>query len=97
MGRLVGTTIVLLVIAIGLSFAALNAESVQVKYYLGETSAPLALVVVLALSIGAVLGVLASLGIVLNQKRRIGKLRRTLAVHEREIRNLREIPIKDRQ
>lgn len=96
MGRVVGTIIVLLVIAVGLSFAVLNPDNVQVRYYLGESSAPLALVVVLALTAGAVLGVLASLGIVLTQKRRIGKLRRTISVHEREIRNLRELPIKDR-
>lgn len=97
MGRLLGTIVVLFVIAIGLSFAVLNAESVQVRYYLGEAQAPLALVIVLALSLGAILGVLASLGIVLSQKRRIGKLQRTVSVHEREIRNLRELPIKDHQ
>lgn len=97
MGRLLASIVILIVIAVGLSFAALNSESVQVQYYVGETRAPLALVIVLALGAGAVLGVLASLGIVLTQKRRIGKLQRTVSVHEREIRNLREIPIKDRQ
>jgi len=97
MGRLLATIVALFFIAAGLSFASLNSEPVELKYYLGATQAPLALVIVLTLAVGAVLGVLASLGIILNQKRRIGKLQRTVSVHEKEIRNLREIPIKDRK
>jgi len=97
MARLLGIITVVLAVVIGLSFAALNADTVEVKYYLGATQAPLALVIVVSLSLGALLGVLASVGIVVGQKRRIGKLRRTVSMHEKEIRNLRELPIRDRQ
>lgn len=84
-----------LAVALGLSFAVINADDVQLKYYFGTLTAPLSLVVVTALAVGALLGVLASLGMVLGQKRQMAKLRRAMKLTEKEVSNLRALPLKD--
>ena len=66
MKRIITFALLLLVALLGLSFALMNAEPVRLDYYFGTLQAPLSLVVVIALIIGAGLGVLASMGIVLS-------------------------------
>lgn len=95
MKRLFGFILLLIVVVLGLSFAVLNAESVKLNYYYGIAQAPLSLVVVLSISAGAVLGVIASLGMILSMRREVGRLHRKIQLTERELKNLREIPIKD--
>lgn len=85
----------LLVIILGILFAVLNAESVQLNYYLGSVELPLSLVLVLSMTFGAILGVIASLGFVIASRRSTSKLKRSVEVAEKEIVNLRNIPIKD--
>ncbi|HHI93648.1 MAG TPA: LapA family protein [Gammaproteobacteria bacterium] len=95
MKRIVIFALLLLVTLLGLSFALMNAESVQLNYYFGKLQAPLSLVVVLAVIIGAGLGVLASLGIVMSQKRELAKLRKSARIAKEEVSNLRSLPLKD--
>jgi len=76
--RFVYLSLTLLVIIFGIVFAVLNAEDVQLNYYLGSVELPLSLVLVLAMILGALLGIFAS-----------------VEVAEKEIVNLRNIPIKD--
>jgi putative membrane protein len=85
----------LLLVVLGLSFTVMNAAEVQLNYYFGTLAAPLSLVVVGAIAAGAVLGVLASLGMILGQKREMAKLRRTMKLTEKELSNLRALPLKD--
>jgi len=92
MKRIVIFVLLLLVTLLGLSFALMNAESVQLNYYFGTLQAPLSLVVVLAIILGAGLGVLASLSIVVGQKRELAKLRKSA---KEEVSNLRSLPLKD--
>ena len=73
----------------------MNAETVQINYYIGNFQAPLSLVVVIAIIVGAGLGVLASAGIVLKQKRELAKLRKSNKLAEQEVSNLRSLPLKD--
>ena len=47
-----------------------------------------------ALGLGALLGVIASTGVIFGMKREISKLRRERKSTEKEIMNLRNIPIK---
>jgi uncharacterized integral membrane protein len=69
--------LVLFLLALG--FAVKNGELVTVRYYLGyQWQAPLALVVLVFLCAGAVLGVFASLGFVFRQRREILALKREL-------------------
>jgi len=95
MKRIVIFILILLVTVLGLSFAVMNAGEVQLNYYLGTLSAPLSLVVVGAIALGALLGVLASLGVILNQKREMAKLRRAMKLSEKEVSNLRALLLKD--
>jgi len=95
MKRIVIFALLLLVTLLGLSFALMNAESVQLNYYFGTLQAPLSLVVVLAIIIGAGLGVLASLGIVVSQKRELAKLHKSAKIAKEEVSNLRSLPLKD--
>ena len=93
--RLVYLVLILLVVIIGIVFAVLNADTVQLNYYLGSVELPLSLVLVLAMILGAILGILASLKIILGSRRNVTKLKKSVEVAEKEIANLRNIPIKD--
>ena len=95
MKRIVTFAVLLLVSLLGLTFALRNAETVQLDYYFGSLQAPLSLVVVIAIIVGAGLGVLASLGIVIGLKRELAKLRKSAKIAEEEVSNLRALPLKD--
>ena len=84
---------VVLLICVG--FAVINAEPVAVSYYFGTLLAPLSLIVVIAIIAGAILGVVAGLGMVLKAKRETSGLRKELRLKEKEVSNLRAIPIRD--
>jgi putative membrane protein len=63
-----------------LGFAAKNAEPVTLHYYLGMAwSAPLVLVVLASFGIGATIGIVACLGLVVRQRRALLALRRELS------------------
>jgi putative membrane protein len=79
----------------GLSFAVLNSETVPLNYYFGDRNLPLSLVVVIAFALGAAVGGLFSLALVIRLKREMARLRRIVRLNEKEILNLRSIPIKD--
>lgn len=95
MRRLLAFATTVLVGFIGLAFAVLNAGTVELKYYLGTLSIPLALLLVITLLIGSLLGGAASVGFVLHQRRENARLQKKLALIETELKNLRVIPIKD--
>lgn len=96
MKRLLLLIISFLLLVVGVSFAVHNAAPAQLSYYFGTISAPLSLIVVVALFAGAVLGVMTSMMMVLAQRRKVSRLRRKLEVCEQEIRNLRQIPVRDK-
>ena len=85
----------LLLVITGVLFAVLNAETVQLNYYLGVVNLPLSLILVLAMILGGILGVFASLAMIMGTKRENSKLKKLLDTTEKEVLNLRNIPIKD--
>lgn len=93
--RLIYISLTLVVIIIGVAFSVLNAENIQLNYYLGSVELPLSLVLIIAMIIGAILGILASLSLIIGSRRNTNKLKRSVEVAEKEIVNLRNIPIKD--
>ena len=95
MKRIVTFALLLLVSLLGLTFALMNAESVQLHYYFGDIQAPLSLVVVIAIILGASMGVLASMGVVFGQKRVLTKLRKSTRIAKQEVSNLRSLPLND--
>ncbi|MBI1423173.1 MAG: DUF1049 domain-containing protein [Gammaproteobacteria bacterium] len=95
MAKLIYTVFILVVILLGVIFAVLNAESVQLNYYFGSQLLPLSLAIVLSMMVGAILGVLASIKLILRSRREIVRLRKASEIAEKEIANLRAIPIKN--
>ena len=93
--RIIGILFFILIAVTSIAFAVMNADPVTLQYYVGSTEAPLSLVLVCALGLGAFLGVIASTGVILKMKREVSKLRRERKNTEKEITNLRNIPIKD--
>ncbi len=96
MKRIIFLVVFLFVSVIGLSFALLNVEMVKLNYYFGTITAPLSIVVAVSLAVGALLGVLASMGMALGLKRETIRLRHNLKIAEKELENLRSLPLKDK-
>ena len=95
MKRLFGLLVILLAVLLGLGFTMINAGTVPLNYYFGTVQTPLSLLVVLSLCVGAVLGVLATTLVVVRLRSQNSRLRRHIDLCEQELKNLREIPIKD--
>lgn len=95
MRRLVGLIFALIIVSFGLSFAVLNDEPARVDYYVGVSSLPLSLALTVALVIGAILGLLAAVTVILRQRRELARLRRRVTDAERELGELRKVPVRD--
>jgi len=95
MKRLVWLTLALVVIAIGLSFAMLNPAATELDFYFGRLALPLSLWLVIAFAMGALLGMVAALGIITRQRWQLAKLRREVASSRDELSELRKLPIRN--
>jgi putative membrane protein len=78
-----------------LIFHLKNDQLVELNYYVNSIPVSFSLVIVLTLCIGALLGVLASLPMILKLKHENARLVRQVKMTEKEINNLRVIPVKD--
>ena len=94
MKRIAIFLILLLIALVGAVLANLNAGEISFNYYLSTVTLPLAVLLFLVFSIGALTGVLLSLGLLLKLRAEKAKIRKRLKMCEQEIKNLREIPIK---
>jgi len=83
--------VILLVVALGLSFALLNSEPVTFNYYIGKHDIELSLILVITLIIGALLGVAGSFGVVLKTKRQTFKIKKEMKNSAKELNNLRSL------
>jgi len=92
MGRLLGIILLIVLVVLGLTFAVLNSQPVALNYYFGARDIPLSLIVVVALAIGAVTGVLASLGSIIRLKQQAGSLRRQLRTARKDADQVRILP-----
>lgn len=95
MKRILGFLLILLVLVFGLFFGLLNAEPVNVNYLFGSRELPLSFVLVMMLIIGALAGALAGLSLAFRVKREVYRLRREVRLAEKELTNLRSLPIKE--
>ncbi|MHB1513448.1 MAG: LapA family protein [Acidiferrobacter sp.] len=96
MKRVLYGSIAILVVFIALGFAYKNAADVTVRYYGGLAwQAPLALVLVVVLVMGIIVGFMASLNRLVRLRRQLGVARKQVRQMEQEVANLRALPIKD--
>ncbi len=56
--RIIGVVLTILLIIVGIAFTALNAQSVEINYLIGEKNLPLAVILLASLTLGIVLSVL---------------------------------------
>ena len=95
MARLFRFVFYLVIAFLAVIFALLNSQSSQFDYYFGKSDLPLALLLAIAMAIGALLGVTASLGMVIRSKRQSSSLRKSVANAEKELTKLRDLPNQD--
>lgn len=93
--RFIYYLVLIFVALIGVTFATLNAEIVSFNYYFGKVNLALSLLLVYFLAIGLVLGLIASIFPLLKCKKRNFQLKRQVNHMEKEIENLRTMPIKN--
>ncbi|MDH5547732.1 MAG: LapA family protein [Gammaproteobacteria bacterium] len=95
MNKVVTLLFLFAVLLLALSFAVINAHSVQLNYYVGELNLPLSFLVISALIFGAFLGSVAMMRPLFGLRLEIARLRKLAKVNEKEINNLRSIPVKE--
>ena len=95
MSRIAKLIIVFVILLSGLAFHLKNNQMIELNYYVGVLDMPLSWLVVVMLFIGAMLGVLASLPMIIKLKQQKLKLERQIKSSEKEINNLRVMPVKD--
>ncbi|MCR9191538.1 MAG: LapA family protein [Gammaproteobacteria bacterium] len=93
--RVAITVCYVLLILLGVSFAALNATSVEVNLYVTKLVLPISVLVIVMLGIGVCLGFLMFLYRYWRLKADHRKIANQLKMTEREIKNLRSIPLQD--
>lgn len=94
--RIISYFFLLIIILFGMTFAALNSESVTINYYFDQSALPLSLLLVIVFALGCLIGVVAGLLLLIKAKVHHYRLQQRLTLAEKEIENLRAIPIQDK-
>lgn len=94
--RIVSYFFILAITIFGMAFATLNSESVTVNYYVGQSTLPLSLLLVLIFASGCLVGMIVGLCLFVKTKLRNYRLHQRLTLAEKEIENLRAIPLQDK-
>ena len=84
-----------IVLAVSGLFFAQNDTMVQIKYFAGTIDWQMNWVLISTLVLGFVIGAVSVLTSLMTTKIKLANAKRRLAMHEKEIRNLRALPIKD--
>ena len=95
MGKTVALIVIVLVVLSTLSFSVVNAHSVALNYFLGTVELPLAVLLALAVSAGTFVGMAVMYARILRLRMELMQVRRSVRVAEKEVANLRTLPIKD--
>jgi putative membrane protein len=85
----------LIIIVLAIVFVALNSNHIELNYYTGKKTVYLPVLLFVTLVVGAILGILAMVPVWLRAKRERRRMRGRLRDAEQELKNLRNIPIKD--
>lgn len=93
--RIIMMIFYLILILVGVSFAALNASSVQVNFYFTTLNMPISVLITLMLGLGALIGFFLFLCRYWRLKSENRRIKNQLHLTEKEIKNLRSIPLQD--
>lgn len=97
MKRIVSLVLILVVTIITVTFTLLNSQPVKINFYFGHYEIDLLIVIVISLIIGAFLGILAAVGKLLSMKQEIMRKDKKIKIMEKEVENLRSLPLKDNE
>jgi len=93
--RIISYIFLVLIVLFGMSFATLNSDSVTVNYYIDQAVMPLSLLLVLVFAAGCLIGMMAGIWLLIKSRMLNYRLRQQLMLAEKEITNLRAIPLQD--
>lgn len=93
--RIIMTIFYLLLVFVGISFAGLNAQTAHVNFYFTSLNIPVSVLIILMLGIGILFGLLLFLWRYWRLKTECRKIKNQLKLTEKEIKNLRSIPLQD--
>jgi len=93
--RIFSYIFLLLIMLLGITFSTLNAIQVPFSYYFGNKQISLALLLVGAFGVGIFVGVIAILFSIVKLKRDNYRLKSRLGIVEKELENLRSLPLKE--
>ena len=94
--RIVNFILLLLLIFIGITFATLNSTIVSVNYYFDTYQTHLSLLLAIAFVLGGIVGSLVGVWGLIKFKLKNYRLKQRLDLAEKEIENLRAIPLQDK-
>lgn len=95
MARLMQIVFALLIVVFGLAFHLKNDIQVTLDFYVWMLSLPLSWLLVVAFSVGAVVGLLVMLATILRLQREIRHLMKKCDTASKEIVSLRAVPVND--
>lgn len=93
--RIVSYFFLLVIVLFGMTFATLNSESVTIDYYFSQSTLPLSLLLVIVFALGCLVGMVVGIWLLIKAKMLNYRLKQKLQLAEREIENLRAIPLQD--
>ncbi len=76
--RIITYTFLILIILLGITFAALNSQDVTIHYYLGTRTMPLSFLIAVSFALGCLLAMCVSVWMLLKMKIKIFRLRQQL-------------------
>lgn len=89
--------IILLILAIfAISFTLLNTQSVSLNYYFIRLDTDLMWVILFSVCLGAALGIASTISMVFRLKHELSKKKKEVKLVEKEVANLRALPLKDK-
>ena len=94
--QIISVSLFVIVLIAGIAFFVKNSKEVEFNYIIGTITLPLSLLILLSLVAGVILGLLSVTTLLLRQRRRIARLQQQVQVAEKEVNNLRVMPVKDR-
>lgn len=95
LSRIVGGLLLLMVFIAGARFASLNAETVSLDLFVASTRMSLAAALLIAFVCGMVVGYVGSLATAWGQLRKARKARRERQALQKEVTNLRKLPVRE--
>lgn len=92
--RILYFSVFIVVLLLGLLFFVKNNQTVELNYIIGTTELPVSLLLLACLSLGALLGILATVPMLLRIRLQKSRLEKQIKMTEKEVNNLRVLPVK---